>query len=215
VGLTDIGGAAMRAAITKMSSTATWRNHPWQLQPTGLAHFIDESNVLVVQQIFGGFALALLVVAILMGLLFRSAKILAVALLANLFPLLVIAGMMGFAGIDLKISTAIIFSIVFGIAVDDTIHYLARYRWERNNGRSVNGSLMRTGVGTGKAIFHTTLILALGFGCLLVADFTSIFYIGLLITIALFLALLVDLLVLPIWIKWVEKENKKKKRSLL
>lgn len=215
VGLTDIGGAAMNAAIEKITQKAAWRNHPWQLIPTGLAHFIDESNVLVVRQIFGGFAVALIVVAFLMGLLFRSVKILTVALLANLLPLLIVAAIMGFAGIDLKIATAIIFSIVFGIAVDDTIHYLARYRWERNNGRSVNSSLMRTGVGTGKAIFHTTLILALGFGCLLVADFTSIFYIGLLITIALFLAFLADLLVLPIWIKWVEKDSHKKNKTLL
>lgn len=210
IGLTDIGGAAMEAAITKMQAHPNWAEVPWHITPTGLAYFIDQSNVLVVQQLFGGFAIALLVVAVLMGLLFRSIKILSIALLANLVPLLFIAAIMGFAGIDLKISTAIIFSIVFGIAVDDTIHYLARYRWERNNGRKVNGSLMRASVGTGKAILHTTLILALGFGCLLVADFTSIFYIGLLVVLALFLALMVDLLVLPIWIKWVEREPRKK-----
>jgi predicted RND superfamily exporter protein len=210
LGLNDIGGAAMLKALNQMQTSHEWQLLGWQITPTGLAHFIDQSNVLVVKQIFGGFAIALVVVAVLMGLLFRSLKILSIALLANLVPLLIVAAFMGFAGIDLKISTAIIFSIVFGIAVDDTIHYLARYRWERKNGRGINGSLMRASVGTGKAIFHTTLILALGFGCLLLADFTSIYYIGLLIVLALFLALIVDLLVLPVWIKWVAREPRKK-----
>ena len=70
---------------------------------------------------------AILIVALIMGLIYRSATVLLISLVPNLFPLIFIAGVMGYLGVELKTSTAIIFTIAFGIAVDDTIHFLGKF----------------------------------------------------------------------------------------
>ncbi|MCC7503369.1 MAG: MMPL family transporter [Flavobacteriales bacterium] len=120
-----------------------------------------------------------------------------VSLLPNLVPLLFIAGVMGFVGIDLKVSTAIIFSIAFGIAEDDTIHMLAKLRLQLLEGRTVPYALKRTYLSTGKAVSVTSLMLISGFLTLMLSDFASIFYMGLLITLTLIFAFVAELLLLP------------------
>ena len=120
-----------------------------------------------------------------------------VALLPNLVPLLFIAGVMGFAGIDLKVSTAIIFSISFGIAEDDTIHMLAALRQHLRSGLSPAYALKRTYLRTGKAVTVTSLMLLSGFVLLVFSDFASIHYMGMLVTLTLAFAFVAELLLLP------------------
>src|SRR5690606_30189585 len=103
------------------------------------------------------------IIAILMGLLFRSLAMVVVALLPNILPLLLVASIMGAFGIDLKISTAIIFSIAFGIAVDDTIHFMSKFKLELSKGHEKMLALRRTFLQTGKAIMVTSIILTSGF----------------------------------------------------
>jgi uncharacterized protein len=122
--------------------------------------------------------------------------IVGITLFVNLLPLLAVAGFMQLAGIDLKISTAIIFIISFGIAVDDSIHFLSRFRREIRS-HEVAEALRRTYLSTGKAIILTSLILCSGFLTLCLSDFLSTFYIGLLISLTLLLALLADMILLP------------------
>jgi predicted RND superfamily exporter protein len=116
---------------------------------------------------------------------------------------------MGFAGIPLKVSTSIIFNIAFGIAVDDTIHFLARVRTLLSEGLSVNYAVKRTFLTTGKAMIVTSLILSGGFLMLIFSDFLGTFYIGLLISMTLFIALIAELVVTPIVVMFFYKKRKK------
>src|SRR5690606_13917715 len=112
-------------------------------------------------------------------------------------PLIMLAAIMGYFGIQLKVSTAIIFTISFGIAVDDTIHFMSKLRLELNKGKTFIYALKRTYLSTGRAIILTTLILCSGFLLLMFSDFLGTFYVGLLISCTLFFALIADLFLLP------------------
>ncbi|MFV1980258.1 MAG: MMPL family transporter, partial [Rhodothermia bacterium] len=150
--------------------------------------------------------LAFVFISLIMALLFRSAALLIISLLPNVFPLIVTAGFMGLAGIDIKPATAVIFSISFGIAVDDTIHFLARLRQELRLGRPMRDAIRLSLLGTGKAIILTSIILAGGFAVLTTSQFQSSNYMGGLISLTLVAALAADLLLLPAllhaWIKF-------------
>jgi hypothetical protein len=123
-----------------------------------------------------------------------------------------IGGIMGLMGMDMKVSTSIIFTIAFGIAVDDTIHFLTNLRLQLRQGKSMIYALKRTYISTGKAIILTTLILCGGFLTLVVSDFLSTFYLGLLISLTLFFAVLADLLILPLLLLWFYKPKSNLKR---
>ncbi|MEM6806916.1 MAG: MMPL family transporter [Bacteroidota bacterium] len=170
----------------------------YEFKLTGKAQILDKSNVLITQHLGYGLLIALGIVALLMGILFRSAGIIALAFIPNLLPLLFIAGLMGILGIGLKMSTAIIFSIAFGIAVDDTIHFLSRLKFEWQKGVCIEEAVQKTYLSTGKAIIITSIILILGFGILLFSGFQATFTSGLFISLALIFAVFADLLLLPV-----------------
>jgi len=117
---------------------------------------------------------------------------------------------MGFFGINLKITTAIVFTISFGIAIDDTIHFLSNFKLELKRGKSKIYALKSTYLGTGKAIVLTTVILIGGFSMLLMSDFMGTFYMGLMICITLIVAVLSDLFILPLLLLYFFPEPKKK-----
>lgn len=165
---------------------------------SGSPVIVDESGRYVVKNIFYGLLVAFALIGISMGLLFRSFKMAILSLVPNIFPILFTAGFIGFAQIDLNMLTAIVFTIAFGIAVDDTIHFLSRYRQELRNGRSRLYAVRRTYLSTGKAILITTIILLGGFGSLMFSDFLTTFYIGLFVSITLILAVITDLTLLPL-----------------
>lgn len=156
----------------------------------------DLSSYLV-ESLLLSIGLAFVFIALLMGALFRSAKLVLIALVPNVLPLIGIAGIMGAAGIDIKPATAVIFSIAFGIAVDDSIHVLARLRQEMLAGRPLREALRTTITGTGKALILTSVILAAGFLMLTTSAFQSTTYMGLLVSATIVFALLADLLLLP------------------
>ncbi|MBP7514591.1 MAG: MMPL family transporter [Flavobacteriales bacterium] len=164
---------------------------------TGMAYLIDRNNATLSTQLLFGMGLAIVLTALIMLWFFRDWRMVIVALLPNVVPLLFIAGVMGFSGIDLKVSTAIIFSISFGIAEDDTIHMLAALRQHLRRGLSPAYALKRTYLRTGKAVTVTSLMLLSGFVTLIFSDFASIFYMGVLITCTLAFAFLAELLLLP------------------
>lgn len=167
---------------------------------TGAAQLIDRSNRLISRNMMQGLLIAILIVSLFMGILFRSFRMIFVSLIPNLVPLIAIAGYMGWAGIGLKMSTAIIFTIAFGIAVDDTIHFISRLRLELANGKSLLYAIKRTYLSTGKAIVITSLILASGFWVLLSSHFQGTYLTGLLVGATLVLAVIADLFLLPLLI---------------
>jgi uncharacterized protein len=140
---------------------------------------------------------ALVVIAILMSVLFKSARLTFISLVPNMIPLLLVGATMGYAGITLKPSTALIFSLAFGIAVDDTIHFLAKYRILKHDGLSKAAAIRVTLSETGKAILFTSLVLMGGFLVFTMSSFAGTASMGALTAFTLGIALLTNLLVLP------------------
>jgi len=130
--------------------------------------------------------------------MFRSFKMIVVSLIPNLLPLIITAGIMGYLGVPIKPSTILVFSIAFGISVDDTIHFLAKYRQElRTSGwkikRSVYASMRETGV----SMFYTSIVLFFGFSVFMISSFGGTVALGGLVSATLLFAMLSNLLLLP------------------
>lgn len=151
----------------------------------------------IVHSLAWSILIAVLAISIIMTLLFRNLYMVIISLIPNLIPLLAIAGVMGFLNVDIKPSTAVIFTIALGIAVDDSIHYLARFRIEHMRTGALFASITTTTVQTGRAIIVTSLILIAGFGTLITSAFTSTAMMGILVCSTIAAALLADLFILP------------------
>ena len=136
-----------------------------------------------------------------------------IAMIPNILPLVMLGAMLGFAGVELKVSTALVFTISFGIAVDDTIHFMSKLKLELNKGKSLLFALRRTFLSTGRAIVLTTLILAAGFLMLICSDFLGTFYIGLLISCTLVFALIADMFFLPVLLIYFYSPKKLKSKN--
>lgn len=162
----------------------------------------------MVYSLASSIGLAFICISILMAFLFKDFKMVIISLIPNIMPLVFIAGIMGLLGVDIKPSTAVIFTIAFGIAVDDTIHYLARFRIELKRGLSINEALEITTHKIGRAIIITSMILLLGFGTLITSEFTSTTLMGILISATIFIAIIADLLVLPSLFYWLKPKLK-------
>ncbi len=181
-----------------------------EIKITGAAHLIDRNNEYMVNNMIQGFLFSLLVIGILTYFLHRSWKMVIVFILPNVIPLLIIAGIMGFAGIELKAATSLVFSIAFGVATDDTIHFISRLKIELGYGKSLLYAFKRTYFETGKPILLTTFILMGGFVSLMISDFQSTFYFGFLICITIIIAVIADIFLLPILLFWILGKKRKK-----
>lgn len=165
---------------------------------TGTAVLIDKNNGTLAKDLMFSLLFAFTIIAFVVGVMFKNVKIALLSLVPNILPLLLVTVVMFIGGIDLKISTSLIFTLAFGIAVDDTIHLLSKYKLEQKKGRSHLYALKRSYLSSGKAIIVTSLILVGGFLTLLFSTFTSTFYMGLLVSVTLILALILDLMVMPL-----------------
>lgn len=175
---------------------------------TGSARLVDKNISYLSVNLMQGLGSGIIIVAIIFGLMYRSWKMILIALSVNILPMLCVAGIMGYLGIDIKVSTSMIFTIAFGIAEDDTIHFLSRFQIERKNGRTVLYAIKRSFLSTGKAMILTSIVLCAGFITMVSSGFMSIYYVGLLLSLTLFIALFADLCLLPIFLLSIK--NKKK-----
>ena len=171
---------------------------------TGATLLALRTNDQLVRSMTYSFMLAFIVIFASMTALFKSLKLAALSVLPSVLPLVIVAGIMGLSGIKLRPTTAMIFAIAFGIAVDDTIHFIARFRQEirRLNG-NYRAAITETMLTTGKAIISTTVVLLLGFSVLLFSRFIPQFQFGLLAGLILLIALLASITLLPILIMLV------------
>jgi uncharacterized protein len=167
--------------------------------------FLKGTNFLV-KNLFTSLALAIIVISILMSLLFSSWRMVLVSLIPNLIPLLVTAGLMGYFGISIKPSTILVFSIAFGISVDDTIHYLAKYRQELKLMKwNIKDSAITALRESGVSMLYTSIILFFGFGIFSISNFGGTVALGILVSITLLVAMLSNLLILPSLLLTLEK----------
>lgn len=165
---------------------------------TGTSYLIDKTNSFNVRAILNGLLIAVGVIAFLILVLTRDIRLTVISILPNLIPLLTVGALMGLMKVDLNLSTAIIFSVAFGIAVDDSIHFISRYVLEKRKGRQNIYAIKRTFLSTGKSIILTSIVLFAGFAIFLNSGFSATYYIGFFVCTTLVAALLADLLLLPV-----------------
>lgn len=173
---------------------------------TGAWVVFQKGTTYLIKNLIVSLSLAIAVIALVMAFIFRSFAMVLVSLIPNLFPLLMTAGLMGYFGIPLKPSTILVFSVAFGISVDDTIHFLAKYRQELkltnyNIGQSVLLAIRETGV----SMFYTSIVLFFGFIVFVASSFGGIEALGVLVSVTLIIAMIGNLLLLPTLLLSFEK----------
>jgi len=151
---------------------------------------------------------AFLLIAVCMLFLFRSVRILLCSLIPNIIPLLVTAGIMGWAGVPLKPSTVLIFSVALGIAIDITIRFLVNYKQVLpENDHDVSRSVKNTIYQTGLSIIYTSLVLTAGFIIFCASSFGGTFALGWLTSITLFIGTITNLVLLPVLLLILSKKS--------
>ncbi len=159
--------------------------------------FLKGTNYLVMN-LFMSLGLALVIITILMALIFSSFRMIMISLIPNLIPQILTAGMMGFFDISIKPSTILIFSIALGISVDNTIHYLSRYRLQlKHHNWNIRSSVFGALEETGYSMIYSAVVLFFGFYIFTLSSFGGTEALGYLVSFTLVVALLSNLFVLP------------------
>jgi diguanylate cyclase (GGDEF)-like protein len=164
---------------------------------TGLGMVVSASSDLLTKGQVKSLSITVALVFGIMFLLFLSSKVGLIAIVPNIFPIVVVFGVMGWLGIELSMVTSLIASIAIGLAVDDTIHYLVRYNREFKNCLDDKLALRKTIKQVGRPIVFTTLTIGVGFSILALSSFKPTAIFGILMVITMFSALVGDLLILP------------------
>ncbi len=184
----------------------------YEVTMTGKALVFLKGTNYLIKNLIISLGLAILLISIFMGWMFRSVQMILISLIPNVLPLLITAGVMGYLGIPLKPSTILVFSVAFGISVDDTIHFLAKYRQELQASnwkvrKSVYAALRETGV----SMFYTSIVLFFGFLVFTVSSFGGTIALGGLVSGTLLVAMLSNLLLLPSLLLSLENKIANKK----
>tara|TARA_R110002051_G_scaffold4683_8_gene26042 strand:- start:5820 stop:8063 length:2244 start_codon:yes stop_codon:yes gene_type:complete len=168
---------------------------------TGKSILLDKNSEYIRSSLLEGLLYGLLLIGVIMAFVFRDIKIFLISLVPNVLPILFAGGILGFLGIPLEASLSVVFAIVFGIAVDDTIHFLGKYKLGITQGLDKEAALEKTFAQTGRALVITTIILFFGFMVMLFSIHQPSITIGLIISVTLVTALILDLLLLPVLLR--------------
>ena len=184
----------------------------YEVSLTGKAFLFQKGTNFLIKNLVLSLTLAILLISIFMAYLFRSFRMIVISLTPNLLPLLITAGAMGYLGVPIKPSTILVFSIAFGISVDDTIHFLAKYRQELIASRwSVKKSVFAALRETGISMFYTSIVLFFGFSVFITSNFGGTVAMGALVSGTLLLAMMANLLLLPVLLLSLERNIANKK----
>jgi predicted RND superfamily exporter protein len=186
----------------------------YEVTLTGKALVFQKGTTYLINNLIESLIFAILLIAGLMAYLFRSVKMVFASVITNILPLCITSGLMGYFEIPLKPSTILVFSIAFGISVDNAIQFMAKYRHDliQNNGRikkSVFSALRETGIST----FYTSIVLIFGFAIFTLSSFSGTIALGGLISCTLLFAMFSNLLVLPALVLTFEKKQAKKQEA--
>ncbi|NOY94586.1 MAG: MMPL family transporter [Deltaproteobacteria bacterium] len=196
----DVGAQRTMALIDELEErvrAATTALPGVRLAYTGDAYTGSRGQEAVVRDLLSSLATAVVIIFVLLALLFRSVRLGLLSIPPNLIPLVATVAYMVARGIPLNAATAIVFSISIGLAVDGTIHVLARFREETGRGLGSNAALVRAARGTGRAIVVSGVTLMAGFGVLLFSSFVPVRHFGELIAVTVGSSLLATLVVQP------------------
>jgi predicted RND superfamily exporter protein len=206
----DAGSVVLRKRVNQLQQAADniFTQDVTKVNFTGQSLIFLKSNQYLIKSLIYSLSLAFILISIIMGLLFVKVRMIIISLIPNFIPLLLTAGIMGFAGIPLKPSTVLVFSIAFGISVDDALHFLVKYSQELKNHnwniqKTVDVSLRETGV----SMIYTSLVLFFGFTIFLFSSFGGTTYLGLLTSITLLIAMVTNLVLLPSLIRSFDRKR--------
>lgn len=214
VGIEDLGSKQLPILLQNVQEKANeiFDSTRYSVTFTGTSIVFLEGSKFITDSLRDSLLLALVMITLCMIFLFRSWRIVLISILTNMIPLVITAGVMGFAGIPLKPSTVLVFSIALGIAIDVTIRFLVNYKqdlvkFNYNIDETVKGTIQETGI----SIIYTSLILAAGFIVFLVSEFDGTKALGYLTALTLFLAMITNLSILPALLVRFDKHKGKQK----
>jgi predicted RND superfamily exporter protein len=165
---------------------------------TGTSITVFKGTNYLLRNLFSSLALAIVLISLIMALMFTSWRMVILSLTPNIIPLVFTAAVMGFADIPIKASTILVFSIAFGISVDNTIHFLAKYRQElKATGWDIKTSVILALKETGVSMLYTSVVLFFGFGIFAVSSFGGTRAMGILVSLTLVVAVISNLVLLP------------------
>lgn len=196
----DVGTARMDGLLESLRSQVDSLFDPekFRVVLTGTSVVFLEGSKYMVKNLAISLILAVILISGIMALLFNSFRMVLISLIPNLVPLIMTAGMMGFLGIPIKPSTILVFSIAFGISVDDAIHYLSKYRQElKLTGHDIRSSVFQAIREAGVSMIYTSIVLFCGFSLFVFSDFGGTQALGLLVSFTLLVAMFTNLLILP------------------
>ncbi|WP_396637488.1 RND family transporter [Maribacter sp. R77961] len=201
--LQDVGTDSLKIIYTEIDAFASREldTNLVKVKVTGKSMLLDKNAEYIRTSLLEGLLYGLLVIGIIMVLVFRNFKMFLISLVPNLLPIVFAGSILGFLGIPLEASLSVVFAIVFGIAVDDTIHFLGKYKLGIAQGLCQEKALEKTFVQTGRALVITTIILFFGFMVMLFSIHQPSITIGIIISVTLVTALILDLLLLPVLIR--------------
>ncbi len=201
----DVGSDSLKYITQRIEDWITMNTDTTIIsaKATGTGLILDKNAEYVRRNLLQGLGLAILIISVLMAFLFRNWRMVIISIIPNVFPLLIAGALLGFIGIELEAGVAIVFAVIFGIAVDDTIHFLSKYKLSRDKGLDMEAALQITFLETGKAICLTSVILFFGFLVMLFSINPPSVTVGLLISLTLASALIADLFTIPLLIRWL------------
>ena len=196
----DVGTTEMANLYANITADidSIFKPNKYKSFATGASVIFFKGTKYLVNNLYVSLSLAILLISFFMALMFNSWRMVVISLIPNLLPLLLTAGMMGYFGVPIKPSTILVFSIAFGISVDDTIHYLAKYRQELiANNWNIKLSVLNALEETGISMLFTSIVLFFGFGIFTTSSFGGTQALGILISFTLLVAMLSNLVLLP------------------
>ncbi|WMN07728.1 MMPL family transporter [Marivirga arenosa] len=199
--IADIGSDKMNTLIEnsiKPRMNEIFEGEDFDISITGTTPIFIKGNEYLVENLRLSLLIAFLIIALVMGILFQNIRMIIISIIPNVIPLVITGGLMGYLGVPLKPSTVLVFSIAFGISVDDTIHFLAKYRQELfANNFFVPLAVTKTLKETGKSMIYTSIVLFAGFIIFVTSSFGGTVALGALTSTTLLVAMFTNLLVLP------------------
>ena len=208
VQMADIGSQKMKV-FTKIVQTkidSIFPKEDYKVKITGTSAIFLKGNDYLIENLIQSMIAALLIISVMMAFLFFSWRMVLISLIPNLIPLIMTFGIMGFFGIRLKPSTIIIFSIAYGIVVDFTIHYLAKYRHSlKKHNWDMRIAITESVTDAGPSIIYTAVALFGGFIIFAASNFGGTVALGILTSLALIFGMFMNLILLPSILLSLEK----------
>ncbi len=204
----DVGTNRIKDLVKELSPKIEkiFKPNKYSYSFTGIGVIVAKGVETLISNLVMSLMLTVLIISILMGVMFKNIRMVLISLLPNILPLFITAAIMGYCGINLKPSTILVFSIAFGISIDDTIHFLAKYRQElASNGGAIRKSVLKALRETGLSMFYTSVVLFFGFGIFVASEFGGTVALGVLVALTLLVAMLSNLILLPCLLLTLDK----------